>query len=81
MTKTEMSPSSGEARGLKNENLVVLTRPTILQILRRFCEEVKEAKDISPFLDRIMEDLDRPGQDGAIVFDREAPGGQRFQEA
>ena len=82
MTNMQASPASGEARGLKKEgNLAVVTRPTILQILARFCEEVKEAKDISPFLDRIMEDLDRPGQDGAIVFDREAPAGKRFQEA
>ena len=77
MNKTEASPSSGEARGLKHENLVIVTRPTILQILGRFLEEVKEAKDISPFLDRIMEDLDRPGQD-AIVFDSRAKAGERF---
>jgi len=79
MTQKEASPASGEARGLKNENLVVMTRPTILQILARFCGEVKDAKDISPFLDRIMEDLDRPGQDGgAIAFDPQAPEGGRF---
>ena len=74
----QASPSSGEARGLKNENLVVLTRPTILQILARFLDEVKEAKDISPFLDRIMEDLDRPGGDGAIAFDSQAKAGERL---
>ena len=72
----QTSPSSGEARGLKNENLAMLTRPTILQILARFCEEVKDAKDISPFLDRIMEDLERPGH--AIVFDSQAKAGERF---
>ena len=82
MTQRQASPASGEVRGLKKEpNLVVVTRATIMQILARFCEEVKEAKDISPFLDRIMNDLDRPGQDGAIMFDREAPAGNRFQEA
>ena len=80
MTQGQASPASGEVRGLKNENLVVLTRPTILQILARFLEEVKEAKDISPFLDRIMEDLDRPGQDGgAIAFDPQAKAGERLR--
>jgi len=66
MTQGQRSPASGEARGLKKEpNLVVVTRPLIMTILARFCEEVKEAKDISPFLDRIMEDLARQRQEGA----------------
>jgi hypothetical protein len=67
--KQEASPALGEARGLKNENLVRVTRATILSILRAFCEEVKEAKDISPFLDRIMEDLE-----GQIVETGERKG-------
>jgi len=80
MTQGQTSPAD-ESRGVKKDgNLVVVTRATIMQILARFCDEVKEAKDISPFLDRIMEDLDRPGQDGAaITFDQEAPAGRRFQ--
>jgi hypothetical protein len=69
------------SRGLKKKgNLVRVTRATILQILARFCREVKDEKDISPFLDRIMEDLDRPGQDGdAIAFDPQARAGERFR--
>ena len=78
MKNGQASPALGEARGLKNENLVVMTRPTILQILARFCGEVKDAKDISPFLDRIMEDLDRPGQDDAVIFEAGAPVGERL---
>jgi hypothetical protein len=65
MTNTQASPALGEARGLKNENLVVITRPTILKILARFCEEVKEAKDISPFLDRIMAPIATSNHDTA----------------
>ena len=65
MTQTEASPA-GESRGTQKENLAYVTRAMIMQILARFCEEVKEAKDISPFLDRIMEDLDRPGEETEI---------------
>lgn len=81
MTNTQASPAV-MSRGLKKEgNLVRVTRATILQILARFCREVKDEKDISPFLDRIMEDLDRSGQDGgAIAFDQRAPAGERFHD-
>lgn len=66
MTQGQASPA-GENRGPKKEpNLVMVTRATILQILARFCEEVKEAKDISPFLDRIMGDLGQAGKEGEI---------------
>lgn len=68
MTNAQMSPAV-MSRGLKKEgNLVRVTRATILQILARFCKEVK------------MEDLDRSGQDGsAIAFDPQAKAGERFR--
>ena len=73
-----------EAQKLKRTNdqnalLVVITRPRILQICGRFCQEVFDARDISPFLDRIMESLAKPDHDaGEISFKREAPIGKRF---
>jgi hypothetical protein len=73
-----------EANRLRRGNdqatlLIVITRPRILQICARFCREVFDKRDISPFLDRIMEDLARPDHDvGEISFKRGAPSGKRF---
>lgn len=65
--------------GGQNAHLIIITRPRILQICARFCQEVFDAKDISPFLDRIMKDLAWPDRDaGEISFDTEAPAGKRF---
>jgi len=50
----------------------------LAEILLRYLSEVKDAIETRPFLERIMEDLDRPGQDGAIVFDSQAKAGERF---
>jgi len=60
--------------------LIWVTRPKILQILSRFCEEVNDEKDISPFLDRIMKDLAVPDHDdGPIEFDMRRLEGRRFE--
>jgi hypothetical protein len=77
LQKGQASPTS-DNRGTPNKVLAYMTRATILQILARFRKEVNEARDISCFLDRIMEDLDRPGQDKRIDFDPQAPEGGRF---
>jgi len=50
----------------------------LAEILLRYLSEVKDAIETRPFLERIMEDLDRPGQDGAIVFDSQAKAGERL---
>ena len=69
---------------MKDAFLVSMTRPKILQILARFCDEFKKAGegklDITSFLDRIMEDLRRPDKDDdPVEFDMRRLEGQRFK--
>jgi hypothetical protein len=80
MTQRQTSPAVSILQGTKNRALVYVTRATITQILIRFCDEVKSAKDLSPFVDRIMEELAEEGELESISFDPKAPVGERFQE-
>ena len=80
MTQGQASPAV-TSRGTRQKGaLVLMTRATIMQILARFCDEVKDEKDFSPFLDRIMEDLNKSGRDGEIAFDPKASEGARFHD-
>jgi hypothetical protein len=78
MKQGQASPAV-ESRGTQAER-IVLTRGELIKILSGFADFVKdkEAEDFPGWVDGVFNAARR---DGAIVFDREAPAGQRFQEA
>jgi len=90
MSKTEASPSSGEARGLKHESLLIAAAPALLEACirtERYLQGIRSGRQfeegdlvdiIKAAIRKATADLDRPGQD-AITFDSQAKAGERFQ--
>lgn len=62
MENEKASPVTITKQGTPNKVLVYVTRETIMRILLRYLDEVKCGKELSPFIDRVMEDLAKEDQ-------------------
>ena len=80
MIQEKASPVVITQQGTQEPMRIVLTRGELMKILSGFADFVKdkEAEDFPGWVDGVFNAARR---DGAIVFDREAPAGKRFQEA